>query len=365
MEDSKEKTYQAAVSIRGDSLYCPLPLSVDAYWNCEIDCVHCYLRRLNRTWGADLRPADPVAVFDKLKAGLNNPNPKTPLAHCLRNKTTIRFGNKTDPFQPAEKEHRVAGRLLNVFIRLKWSFVVQTKCTDLFLTYTKQIERAASLGLITFMPVITPGLDRDWAEFEHGRTTAPSIRLVHAKILSDQGIPVGVNGEPFIPGYHTLLDFEETLVALRDAGIYRYNTYNLHLNDFNAKRLAEKGLDIERIYHYNQDKQWKVILQSLIALAKKYEIGMGCPDFVNSGAYAEPANTCCGVDVPCPATFNTHFFKKYAQTGYHSQDILKELWDGSGDYEKGKAIITGAESEFFTLRDAETLPWDKNDLIPF
>jgi hypothetical protein len=123
-----------------------------------------------------------------------------------------------------------------------------------------------------------------------------------------------VNGEPFIPGYHTVDQFEDTLKLLKAYGIKSYNTYNLHLNDFVAKNLHQIGIYIEKIWYHNRDEEWRPILRQLIDLAQRYDIILGCPDFVNSGSYTEQSNTCCGVTVPIPCTFNLMTWKKLLLT---------------------------------------------------
>jgi hypothetical protein len=117
--------------------------------------------------------------------------------------------------------------------------------------------------------------------------------------------------------------------------------------------LHAAGIDIEKIWYYNQDAQWKKILQQLLDLSKQYGITLGCPDFVNSGpAWRERANTCCGLEISRPATFNTHHFKRAAQRGKTVQQILDETYDGTGDYEQGRAIIEGSTKDMYTLKDA-------------
>ena len=53
----EEKLLKNPLTVRGDSLYCPLSLSLDSYGNCLTDCWHSYLRNLNHIWGTDLKPA--------------------------------------------------------------------------------------------------------------------------------------------------------------------------------------------------------------------------------------------------------------------------------------------------------------------
>lgn len=343
------------LSIRGDSLYCPLPISYDSYWNCLTNCYHCYFRRLNHVWGKDLRPSNPEALHKKLINGLKNKNPKSALAHCLRRKKTIRMGNKADPYQDVELKMGVSKEALKVFIKMDWSLVIQTRFTENMLIQNEKDILQSPKGLITVMPVISPGLDRDWEEFERGRTTPPLKRLEHLRRLKKRGINVGVNGEPFIPGVHRIRDFMATLRLLKEYGIPSYNTYNFHFNDYVAKQLHfNTSVDIEKIWYYNQDAQWKKILVRLLKAADAYGIKLGCPDFVNTGiAYHEPANTCCGINVPNPCTYNTHHWKKEIQCGCNNAcRLVKNTYDGSGDLEEGKAIINGTSKGFYSLKDA-------------
>lgn len=347
-----EKKLKSGVTLRGDSCYCPLCLSIDSYGNCLEDCWHCYLRNLNHVWGEDLKPVDIELLDRKLGAGLNNKTPKTPLAHCLAQKKTIRWGNKTDPFQNIELKYKIAPHIFFLLNKYEWTFVIQTRFTHILRTYERHIMRSHKRGLITIMPVISPGLEKDWEILERGRTTPVFERLEDIRHWIKKGVPVGVNGEPFIPGYHTEKDFERTMIELKRFGVPSYNTYNFHFNPFVAKRLHAIGIDIEKIWFYNQDAEWKKILRNLMDLATKYGIKLGCPDFVNTGPdWIEPANTCCGVNVPNPCTFNTHHFKRLKQEGKSAEEIYNISNDGSGDPSTALTIINGGKCQFYTLKD--------------
>jgi hypothetical protein len=202
-------------------------------------------------------------------------------------------------------------------------------------------------------PIITVGLEKDWMLLEGTKTTAPAMRLEFIQFLKTKGIDVGVNGEPFIPGYHTVEQFENMMKALVSYGIPSYNTYNLHFNAFVARRLHAVGIDIEKVWYYNRDEYWRLILQQLIDLAKKYNIRLGCPDFVNAGwGYMETSNTCCGVNVQNPCTFNAMTIKKRLQKGENFKDIVKDCWDGVGDYWNGIDQLMGTKKDMFSLKDA-------------
>lgn len=344
------KKLKNSLSVRGDSLYCPLAFSLDSYGNCLTDCHHCWIRHLNHTWGDELKPLDVNILERKLMNGLKNKKPITSLSYCLTLKKTIRWGNKTDPFQKAELDHKIAPSVFSLLIDLDWTFVIQTRFTHIMMNYESYINKAKSL--ITIMPVISPGLNKDWETFERKRTTPPINRLEHLRSLQKQNINIGVNGEPFIPGFHEVKDFEKTLRLLKHYKIPSYNVYNFHFNPYVAKRLHSIGIDIEKIWYYNQDSQWKKILPKLLDLSKKYNIRMGCPDFVNSGwGWEEKTNTCCGVKVQNPTTFNTHHFKRLKQDGISNEEIINQTYDGSGDFEQGLKILKGNTKKFYTLKN--------------
>jgi len=353
------------LSVRGDCLYCPLPLSIDPYNNCLVDCHHCYMRRLNHVWGKELKPLDPEALRKKLTNGLKNKNPKSSMANCLARKKTIRIGNKADGFQPIEDDLHITAQVIQILEELEWSYVIQTRFLSRVWEFGSDYRDALSPRNAVILPIISPGLEMDWEILERRRTDPPRVRLRILKEFRERGFHGGVNGEPFIPGYHTVQDFEDTLKTLRDYGIDRYNTYNLHLNDYVLKRLNDINLDIEKIWTMNQDKNWKPIQQQLCDLAKKHNIILGCPDFVNTGPdWKEEANTCCGIDVPNPSRFNTHYFKKTMQAGVKAPNaVLTQHWEGIGEFEEALKIVQGKRSDMYTMADAGLVKKPKKGLI--
>jgi DNA repair photolyase len=305
------------------------------------------MRRMNRTWGQDLRPAIPEEIKKKLRNGLYNKKPQSKLAWALYRKKTIRLGNKTDPYQDCEKEHRVTRQVVQDLVEMNWSFIIQTK-------FTNNVEEDMEYfkpGITHFMPIISPGLERDWEILEREKTSSPYERITFCEKAIKAGYGVGVNGEPFIPGYHTIKDFEDTIKLLKSFGIRSYNTYHLHFNDLVAKNFYELGLDIEKIWEMNKDENWRPILLQLIDLARKYDIILGCPDFINSGEYQSKANTCCGMDVPNPCNFNIIEWKKRKLKGQSDEQIIEETFDGIGDKKEALEILTQKSKEFYGYKD--------------
>lgn len=350
---------KSPLTLRGDHHYCPLPISIDSYSNCEVDCHHCYFRRLNHVWGEEMRPADIDQLEKRLVNGLKRTNPKSPLSHAIKQKKTIRVGNKADPLQPLEHDLRVTLEVMGLLQRLNWSFVIQTRFPSLLLQEPYyRILKASKPGNAIIMPVISPGLDKDWHLLERAKTDRPRTRMEVLRFLTQHGIPGGgfengVNGEPFIPGFHTIQDFRDTIRLLKEHGIRRYNTYNFHANDFVYKRLVAIDVDIEKVWVLNQDGPWRKILVQLLDIAKEEDVVLGCPDFVNSGwDWVERANTCCGIDVPNPCTFNTHYWKQYIQSATSSIDqILKHTWDNVGNLDVGRTILDGTAKDKYTMTE--------------
>lgn len=350
------KVYKKAIGIRGDCLYCPLSLAIDSYWNCLVDCYHCYFRRLNYVWGEELRPACPNEVRKKLSNGLSNQNPKSSLAWALHQKKTLRVGNKSDPYQPIEMELRVTRQILRILIDLRWTFAIQTRFLHNLKMDEDLLTEAHSLNLLTLIPIISPGAEQDWKILERGRTTDIKSRLSILQKWVHKGWNIGVNGEPFIPGYHTVEQFRSIIQRIKSVGVVSYNTYNLHFNDYVAKRLHSIGVDIQKIWEMNQNKNWRRIQVQLCCVAEEEGIRLGCPDFVNTGKnWKERANTCCGVNVPNPSKFNTHWWKMFLQKGYSVDTVVSKTYEGIGDKRLAMKILRGIPCNNYTMRDAGLL----------
>jgi len=325
---------------------------LESYWACEADCHHCPGRKLNEIWGKEQRVTDPDKVHRKLTNALKNQKPKSPLAIALAMQKTIWLGRKADPYQPLETKTKTTRRLIKILNELQWSYVVCSR-------YTELMKRDYDLyrdGVSTLLIEITPGGESDWEVFERQRTTPVEDRLLHASKWNKKGLSVGIRGEPFIPGYHTTKQFRRMLRRLKSHGLRSYNTYNLHLNEYNAARFVKIGLDLERIWEHNQDKLWAPIQKELCQIADEEGIILGCPDFVNVPCDWEAGtNTCCGVSVPNAFKFNTHWWRRRVQRGIDHKQILQATWEGIGtlaDLETGKRIINGTSTSHFTMKDA-------------
>ena len=284
---------------------------------------------------------------------------KSPLANAIRARKTVYVGAKTDPYQPAEEKYEATREALSVLLSNGFSIVVATK-------FPTRAKRDAGLfvlyrDMVTIMPIISPGWGADWAKLEYGRTEHPDSRLAAAVWWRARGFNVGINGEPFIPGFHAEEDFRTAIRRIRETGIKSYNTYNLHFNDWNAKALHAAGVDVDDIFVGNRDtrsdfslaENWSDILPHLIAIANDEHMILGCPDFVNSGSYTEPVgiNTCCGLRVPNPCTMNFMTWKRLRAAGLDDDEIISKTNDGVGDAEDAARFLKDGAKDRFTLKD--------------
>ncbi len=103
----------------------------------------------------------------------------------------------SEPYQPAEREHRVTRRALQVLAALGQPTVILTKSPNVLddLRLLEVIHERALCVVIFSLPTVDPHLS---AKLE-GRAPAPQLRLDAAQVLHRAGIPVGFAVLPIIP----------------------------------------------------------------------------------------------------------------------------------------------------------------------
>lgn len=337
------------LNIRGDNFYCPLAFGLDTYWKCSFDCTYCYCREMNQIWGNELRPLDSDKLRKQLESGLKNKSPKTSLAWAIKNKKTIRLGNKSDPFPPEEPEEKATLEALKILSDLDWSIKIETKS---LLYWTDEYRKYLSPRRVSITTSATVGVN-DYRLFEgglDGKMKGTIKRITTLEEAQREGYNVAVITEPFLPGYHTPKEFETFVNWCGHFGIRNFNVYNAHLSPFVVKRMAKViGIDaVEKIVLMNEDKNWRPILKEIIAIAKEKNIVLGCPDFVNSGKYSPDVNTCCGVNVHNPCTMNFNNWKAILlKEGLFTMSHLESTNDGVGDWKEAEKLFNGEKSEDF------------------
>lgn len=190
----------------------PFTYGLNPYRGCEHGCIYCYAR--------------PTHEFLGFSAGLDFESRimvKYDAAEKLRSKfaskswkpQTVIMSGVTDPYQPIESELEITRNCLKVFAEAQNPVSIITKNYRV----TRDIDILKELAKFNAVHVTlsVTTLDRKLARLMEPRTSQPNRRIKAIEQLSANGISVGVNVAPIIPG---LTDHEipEILKAARDAG---------------------------------------------------------------------------------------------------------------------------------------------------
>lgn len=180
--------------------------SINPYRGCEHGCVYCFARPTHAYMGFSPGLDFETEIFVKegaaqlLERELSAPNyvPKT-----------IAIGSNTDPYQPAEKSHRVMRSILEVLARANHPVGIVTK-SALVLRDLDLLAPMAEKGLAKVAISVTT-LDRRLARLMEPRAATPELRLEAIEKLSQARVPVAVMTAPIIPAIND--DEIETILA--------------------------------------------------------------------------------------------------------------------------------------------------------
>jgi len=182
--------------------------SVNPYAGCLHACSYCYvpdtIKAERRNWGSY------VMVKKDLPTRLA-------LAMQRSHKHTVYFSTATDPYQPAEAEHRVTRKCLEVLVRKDWPVEV--------LTRSPLVTR--DLDLFTQLSQVRVGLSIPMLDDRLRRVLEPNAPPIQARLrtlrrLSDAGISTFANYTPACPP--TTLDADAIARAFLDAGAQWVNS---------------------------------------------------------------------------------------------------------------------------------------------
>ena len=193
----------------------PFDWTINPYRGCEHGCIYCFARPyheyLGFSMGLDFE-TKLVAKFDApglLVQELRRPSWKGEV---------IVMSAITDIYQPIEKEHQIARRLLEEMVPIGQPVTTMTK-NALVLRDTELWAAASALntGRVT-VTLVT--LDDVLASKLEPRATPPSGRLRVIRELVKAGVNVSVNIAPVIPGL-TDKELPAILEAVADVGVKR------------------------------------------------------------------------------------------------------------------------------------------------
>lgn len=168
--------------------------SINPYKGCEHGCIYCFARPthayLDLSPGLDFESK----IFYKTDA---RKHLLAELSHPRYKCSTIAIGTNTDPYQPAEKQHRIMREILATLLECRHPVSIVTK-SALIARDLDILAELASMGL-AYVHVSVTTLDNDLKTKLEPRTASPQARLRTISRLREAGIPTGAMLAPLIP----------------------------------------------------------------------------------------------------------------------------------------------------------------------
>lgn len=178
-----------------DSPDVPFTHSLNPYRGCEHGCIYCYARPsheyLDFSAGTDfeskiiIKENAPELLAQKFES--NGWDPRV-----------VALSGNTDPYQPIEQKLELTRKCLEVFLRYRNPVSIITKSQLI----TRDLDLLGDLSThdLVHVQVSITSLDRELIDKLEPRTARPHRRLDTLETLADNGISVGVNAAPMIPG---------------------------------------------------------------------------------------------------------------------------------------------------------------------
>jgi DNA repair photolyase len=225
---------------RCDSRRVPFEWTINPYRGCEFGCHYCYARYTHEYMELDGGEFEKKIFVKKDAAAL--------LAQDLRKYSYesrssggmypehIAIGTATDPYQPAEREHRVTRACLEELAKregLSISLITKSNQIVQDIDLFKKIATRSELSLNITVTTLRPRL----ARLLEPRAPRPDLRLAAVKQLREAGLAVGVSACPLIPGMTDRDgELEALAAAAKNAGAQWFFSNVLFLMPSSAKQ---------------------------------------------------------------------------------------------------------------------------------
>lgn len=186
--------------------------SINAYRGCEHGCSYCFARPshafLGHSAGIEFERDIYVKTnaVEALRAELGAKSYKV---------RPIAMGTNTDPYQPAERKHKLTRGILEVALETRHPMLITTK-SALIIRDLDIISEMAKLGLIKIGISMT-SMDHKLSRKMEPRASSPARRLEAIRLLSEAGVPVAVLASPMIPAINDM-ELERILDAAAAQG---------------------------------------------------------------------------------------------------------------------------------------------------
>jgi DNA repair photolyase len=270
---------------RCDSKRVPFEWTINPYRGCEFACKYCYARYTHEYMELDGGEFEKKIFVKKDAAALLEQDMHK---YSYESRSSggmypehIAIGTATDPYQPAEREHRVTRACLEELAKregLSISLITKSnqivRDIDLFRKISERSELSLNITVTTLRPRL--------ARLLEPRAPRPDLRLAAVKQLRDAGLAVGVSACPLIPG---LTDrdgeLESVAAAAKNAGAQWFFSNALFLMPSSAKQflpfVREKFPKLAKQYEawyakngYAPEEYRKKVSQRLAKIRQEY-----------------------------------------------------------------------------------------------
>ncbi|MBL8596512.1 MAG: PA0069 family radical SAM protein [Devosia sp.] len=187
--------------------------SINAYRGCEHGCSYCFARPTHAYLGHSAGLDFERQIYVKVNAVELL---KRELADKRYKPKPIAMGTNTDPYQPAERTHRLTRGILEVLLETRHPASIVTK-SALIVRDLDILSEMAKLGLIHVGLSVT-SLDHILSRKMEPRASTPEKRLEAIRLLSAAGVPTGVMAAPMIPAINDM-EMERILDAGAAQGV--------------------------------------------------------------------------------------------------------------------------------------------------
>lgn len=159
--------------------------SINAYRGCEHGCSYCFARPTHAYLGHSAGLEFERDIYVKVNA----PDLlRRELGDRRYKPKPIAMGTNTDPYQPAERKHRLTRAILEVLLETRHPATITTK-SALVVRDLDILKPMAELGLVRVALSIT-SMDHKLSRKMEPRASTPAKRLEAVRLLSEAGVPV-------------------------------------------------------------------------------------------------------------------------------------------------------------------------------
>jgi DNA repair photolyase len=192
--------------------------SINAYRGCEHGCSYCFARQTHSYLGHSAGIDFERDIYVKVNAAELL---RQELADKRYKPKPIAMGTNTDPYQPAERKHRLTRQILEVMLETRHPVTICTK-SALVARDLDILSELARLGL-TRVAISITSMDHMLSRRMEPRASTPEKRLEALRLLSEAGVPTLVMAAPMIPAINDM-ELERILDAAaaqgaKDAGM--------------------------------------------------------------------------------------------------------------------------------------------------